>query len=77
MMPSRSVSSAKASGVHLNASVWGRSVLTTANIFPPMLNTRSLPHLMSSVTAGRLRQKLRTASMGTGVMLQYLYGDQD
>jgi hypothetical protein len=63
MMPSRSVSSAKASGVHLNDSVWGRSVLTTANIFPPMLKARSLPHLMSSVTAGRLRQKLRTASM--------------
>jgi hypothetical protein len=63
MIPSRSVSSAKASGVHLNARVWGRSVLTTANIFPPMLNTRSLPHLMSSVTAGRLRQKLRTASI--------------
>ena len=73
MMPSRSASSANVSGVHLNESVCGRSVLTTANIFPPMLNTRSLPHLMSSVTAGRLRQKVRTTSMDTGEMLQYVY----
>ena len=87
MMPSRSVSSANVSGVHLNESVCGRSVLTTANILPPMLNARSLPHLMSSVTAGRLRQKLRTASMDIWLsraglqacrgMLQYLYGYQD
>lgn len=85
MMPSRSVSSANISGVHLNESVCGRSVLTTANILPPTLNTRSLPHLMSSVAAGRLRQKVRTASMLIVVqafmpaagMLQYLYGYKD
>jgi hypothetical protein len=29
--------------------------------------------LMSSVTAGRLRQKVRTTSMDTGEMLQYVY----
>jgi hypothetical protein len=63
MMPSRSVSSPNTSGVHLNASVCGRSVLTTANILPPTLKTRSLPHLMSSVTAGRLRQNVRTESI--------------
>jgi hypothetical protein len=63
MMPSRSVSSLNASGVHLNASVCGRSVLTTANILPPTLKARSLPHLMSSVTEGRRRQNVRTASI--------------
>jgi hypothetical protein len=63
MMPSRSVSSANVSGVHLNESVCGRSVLTTANILPPMLNARSLPHLISSVTAGSERQNVRTVSI--------------
>jgi hypothetical protein len=63
MMPSRSVSSANISGVHLNASVCGRSVLTAANIFVATLKTRSLPHLMSSVTAGSARQIARTTSM--------------
>jgi hypothetical protein len=63
MMPSRSVSSANISGVHLNDSVCGRSVFTTANIFSRTLKTRSLPHLMSSVTAGKARQIPRTTSM--------------
>jgi len=63
IIPSRSISSANVSGVHLNLSSCGRSVFTTVNIFPPTLKTRSLPHLMSSVTPGNARQMVRTASM--------------
>jgi hypothetical protein len=63
MIPSRSISSPNVSGVHLNASVCGRSVFTTANILPPTLKQRSLPHLMSSVTPGSARQIVRTTSI--------------
>ena len=55
------------SGVHLNATVCGRSVFTTANIFCPTLKTRSVPHLMSSVTAGKPLQIRRTKSICTFV----------
>jgi len=63
IIPSRSTSSANVSGVHLNLSVCGRSVFSTTNILPPTLKTRSLPHLMSSVTPGNARQMVRTTSM--------------
>jgi len=63
MMPSRSMSSPNVSGVHLNATVLGTSVFTTVNILPPTLKTRSVPHLMSSVTPGSARQIVRTTSI--------------
>src|SRR5262245_34960060 len=63
MMPGRSVRSAKSSGLHLNDMNTGAgSVAQTANIFPPILNTRSLPHCTVSVALGNDRQCFRTAS---------------
>jgi hypothetical protein len=65
MMPSRSVSSANVSGVHLNAIECGFSRLTTVNILPATQKQRSCPHLTSSVTSGSARQIARTVSTVT------------
>ena len=51
MIPRRSVSSAKSSGVHLKEShTEAGSNAITANILPPTFITRSLPHCTDSVT---------------------------
>src|SRR5688500_6880305 len=64
MMPSRSISSANFSGVHLKESFVGyfASSPATANIFSPIQNNRSLPHCTRSVTCGNDRQYLRICS---------------
>src|SRR3989442_6270305 len=64
MMPGRSTSSPNDSGVHLKAIECGGSMLTTANIFPATQKQRSLPHLMSSVTAGGAPHGESTVSLG-------------
>src|SRR6516164_9950230 len=64
MMPGRSVSSAKFSGVTLKERQTGAGISgVTANIFPPILKTRSSPHWICSVVPGKERQSLRSASM--------------
>src|SRR5712692_1660107 len=63
MMSGRSVSSAKFSGDVLNERNTGAgSSGVTANIFPPTLNSRSLPHWICSVVPGKERQSSRSQS---------------
>src|SRR5579871_6238254 len=71
MMPSRSTNSANPSGEHLNDShTLPGSNDSTANILPPILNTRALPHWTDSVAWGRERQWARIQSRGMGFSLQ-------
>src|SRR5262245_53331081 len=64
MIPSSSVNSANSSGVHLNE-YWHAGPASrpmTANILPPILNTRSFCHKTSSVACGNERQYSRIFS---------------
>ena len=63
-MPGRSISSANSSTVHLNDSRMraGDSGIP-AYIFPPILNTRSSPHITCSVVCGSEMQCARIQSM--------------
>ncbi len=63
-IPSRSSNSLKPSSLHLKDTRCpaSTSVAATANIFPPTLNTRSAPHWICSVAAGKERQNLRSFS---------------
>src|SRR5947207_876973 len=59
----RSVSSAKCSGDALNERHTGAgSSGVAANIFPPTLNSKSLPHRICSVAPGKERQTSRSQS---------------
>src|SRR5229473_1507463 len=63
MMFGRSVSSTKFSGDDLKDSqIEAGSRGVAANIFPPTLNSRSLPHWICSVVPGKERQTSRSAS---------------
>src|SRR6266566_6106118 len=63
MMLGLSVSSAKCSGDALNERHTGAgSSGVTANIFPPTLNSKSLPHWICSVAPGKERQTSRSQS---------------
>ena len=67
MMFGRSVSSTKFSGDDLKDSqteAGSRGV--AANILPPTLNSRSLPHWICSVAPGKDRQSSRSQSTFTG-----------
>src|SRR5712691_714832 len=68
-MPSSSVNSANFSGVHLRDKQYfdAPSSTVTANILPPTLKTRSLPHCTFSVTCGNERQYVRTCSISIDV----------
>ncbi len=71
MMLERSVSSAKFSGEALKErQTEAGSNGVTANIFPPTLNTRSLPHWICSVAPGRERQISRKRSTFMGKILE-------
>src|SRR5882757_6755545 len=62
-MLGRSVSSAKLSGEALNErQTEAGSSGVTANILPPTLNNKSLPHWICSVTPGKERQTSRSQS---------------
>src|SRR5437763_8968663 len=64
MIPGRSVSSAKSSGVHLKESQTEAGLsATTANILPPTFMTRFSPHCTDSFTCGMDRQNSRSASI--------------
>src|SRR5258706_12778501 len=60
-MSSRSISSAKTSGVHLKQSR-GLSSPSMAKIFPRILKQRSSPHCRFSVASGKERQYARMES---------------
>src|SRR5579863_529800 len=62
-MSSRSVSSAKVSGVHLKHIFWGTAVRArVTKILPRILKQRSSPHCRFSVAPGKARQYLRISS---------------
>src|SRR6516165_3645380 len=64
MIPGRSHSSTKLSGVHLNESRTGASSsAASANNFSPTLKHKSAPHCTFSVACGSRRQWRRIASM--------------
>ena len=64
-MPSRSISSAKLSAVHLKQNLGLESTpsAATVNILPPTLKHRSSPHCSFSVASGKERQYARNESM--------------
>src|SRR5579864_5625474 len=67
-MPSISVSSAKASSVHLKQTLGGTAVkATVTKILSWNLKQRSSPHCMFSVAWGKARQKSRSWSTVMGV----------
>src|SRR5271157_4169602 len=64
MIPGRSQSSAKFSGVHLNEMRCGTiSMAATTNSLPSTLKHKSAPHCTISVVCGKRRQYCRIASM--------------
>src|SRR5664279_264926 len=66
MIPGRSHSSAKFSGVHLKETRCGTiSIAATTNSLPSTLKQRSAPHCTISVVCGNRRQYCRIASMST------------
>src|SRR5207302_4343201 len=71
----RSVTSAKCSGDALNERHTGAgSSGVAANIFPPTLNSRSLPHWICSVAPGKERHSSRSQSTSMSKILGHREG---